>query len=289
MRNDSTLQLVLRMRGQSKDAARPLNSGTWHPTPLLPPPLSGERDNYKISNNYRNTKGIVEKEVDTLTERMEPNPPPPTIVYDDSEKVIEDIDAYNNNNATKTFGYVTLGHGEGQLLCVGVRGPQGSIFEGGVVLVVCHPGSITYRVATPMHHPFIFCPIGKLLTTAIDSTSESAEFCTVPPWGAVFRHPFSPIASYGDLIMANQEGDEEGEQKTLKQNFKSNLFRELLGMYKLLGEEDYWNANRLRDRVYSHVPDWIKAWANPTGKITTTQQPQYIKQNNYKGQDRKDT
>mgnify|MGYP001063537380 CR=1 FL=1 len=148
------------------------------------------------------------------------------------------------------------------VLYVGMKGPQDSIFEGGTILFEASIISVglAFRVLTPMYHPYTFCPIGTLfaelgIPSLLEKYSDSSEGWSaiekgegLPPWGAVFKHSFSP----------DETTTEPGQLPT--------LFDELNGFYSLLASPSHWVLPRSAD-IVSAIPLWER-WNTQPGIFT---------------------
>ena len=130
-------------------------------------------------------------------------------------------------------------------LYVGMRGPSGTIFEGGIILLIAAmkaDGSPAIRVVTPLCHPYIFNPIGKSLEDIHNTSAEGQR--PPPPWGSVFRYPPHPPAT----------NDSGGNHPLL------NLLDTL---HTLLASEEHWTSLQLGSLKPS-LPTWSR-WDDQPG------------------------
>ena len=126
----------------------------------------------------------------------------------------DNISHFHNESEKNRFA-VQAGEG---FLYIGMKGPDGTVFEGAVILLIASMKSIrpAIRVVTPLHHPYVVTPVGKFLEATLAARPRGDR--PPPPWGSIFKHFVRGSSPDG----------------------APSLVRELQNFYALLESEEHW-------------------------------------------------
>jgi len=156
----------------------------------------------------------------------------------------------------------------GNLTVVGMRGPLGTPFEGGVLLFVAElQGDVlkSLSLLTPIHHPFVFTPMGKALAEARARLKKEAEKIAHPMVPQIQQNIGTSVPEWGTILWQSSYPS------------FSDLRKQLDGLHNLLSR-DLWGKVLVPSSSSAPLlPVWDR-WLNDTGTLSFNGEQEVMKE-----------